>query len=290
MMTHETPRDAGSISYFSLIALFPFILVLIAVVDALLGSLAVRDLVLQRIAALFPGSRDFLASSLSEATDPSPALLLSCAFAVLWLSTWIFTSLENALNRAWKVPTRRSFWESRLRSITLMVLGGMLLLTSAGMTATVSTWRWRATDRVPEFAKDQIINWLWSSVLLGCGLVIAIGVFFCVYKLMPDRKVLWQEAISGALVAAILWEIASLVFVRVLPVFDSGKVYGRTGVFVALLVWVYTSSLILLFGANFSAELHHPSQEAAQPNGAAGPGADSGKQRGTKIRSFPLHR
>jgi membrane protein len=290
MMTPETPRDAGSISYFSLIALFPAMLVLIAIVDAFLGWVDLHDLVVTTIAALFPGSRRFLESDLREVTNPSPALLLSCAFAVLWLSTWIFSSLENALNRAWRVRTRRSFWESRLRSITLMLLGGMLLLTSAGITWVVSALRWRATDKEPAFAQDQLIAGLWSGILLASGLAIAVVVFFCVYKLMPDRKVLWQEAISGAVVAAVMWEIASGIFVRVLPVFDSAKVYGKAGTFIALLVWVYTTSLIVLFGANFSAQLHRPSEEELRARAAAEAPAEQGKPREARIRPFPFHR
>ena len=290
MITHETPRDAGSISYFSLIALFPAMLIMIAIVDAFLGWLDLHDLVVRHIAALFPGSRAFLLSNLSQLTDPSPALLLSCVVGVLWLSTWIFSSIEIALNRAWQVPKQRSFWESRVRSIALMVLGGLLLLVSSGLAGVVSAFRSRATDRVPAFAQDQIINWMWSSILLGSGFIIAIVVFFCVYKLMPDRPVRWQEAISGAVAAAILWETASYVFVALLPAFDSQKVYGRAGVFITLLIWVYTSSLIMLFGANFSAQLHQGVDEES----AAGAGLDTRRERtkagGTRIRRFPLNR
>jgi YihY family inner membrane protein len=290
MMTWETPRDAGSISYFSLVALFPAILIMIAVADTFLGWLDLHDLVVKTIAALFPGSRRFLEANLREITDPPPPLLLSCAFAVLWLSTWIFSSMENALNRAWNVHTRRTFWESRLRSITLMLLGGMLLLTSAGITWIVSVLRLEATDRVPAFAQDQIIGWLWSGILLTSGFLIAIVVFFCVYKLMPDRKVLWQQAISGAIIAAVLWEIASSIFVRLLPVFDSSKVYGRTGAFIALLVWVYTTSLIMLFGANFSAQLHQPSEAELRSKSGPDSGTEHGKPRDVRVRSFRINR
>lgn len=290
MMTQETPRDAGSISYFSLIALFPAMLIMIAIVDAFLGWLDLHDLVVRHIAALFPGSRAFLLSNLSQLTDPSPALLLSCVAVVLWLSTWIFSSIESALNRAWQVQKQRGFWESRARSIALMVLGGLLLLLSSGLAGVVSAFRSRATDRVPAFAQDQIINWLWSSVLLGSGFIIAIVVFFCVYKLIPDRPVRWQQAISGAVAAAVLWETASYVFVKLLPAFDSQKVYGRAGVFITLLVWVYTSSLIMLFGANFSAQLHQglDTEAAARADLEARGGRT--KLETPRIHRFPLNR
>jgi len=74
--------------------------------------------------------------------------------------------------------------------------------------------------------------------------------------LVPDRKVMWSEAFSGALVSTLLWEIGSFVFVRLVPFFDYQRMYGRMGAVIALLAWVYTSNLIMLFGANFSAQLH----------------------------------
>ena len=77
MLKHEIPRDAAGISYFCLVALVPAILVLIALADAFLGWMNLHGTVVQRIVALFPGSRQFLRSNLSEITKPSPAVVLS---------------------------------------------------------------------------------------------------------------------------------------------------------------------------------------------------------------------
>jgi len=160
MLVPETPTDAGAISYFTLFALFPAMLVLVAIVDSLLGWLDLHDRVLQSVLALFPGSKSFLEGSFQQNIAPSPALLFGCFMVVMWSSTWIFTAVENALNRAWGVSRRRSFWESRVRSIALLVLGGILLLNAAGITGVVSTLRSRSTDRIPAFAQDPIINGL----------------------------------------------------------------------------------------------------------------------------------
>jgi YihY family inner membrane protein len=257
MWNHEVPRDAAAISYFSLFILFPAVLVLFVIADAFLGMWQMHGLVVQKIVALFPGSKAFLEKNLSEIRFPSPVLFLSSFIVVIWGSTWIFTVVEKALNRAWGVPRRRTFWESRIRSIGLLVLGGTLLLISAGITIV-----WSALSSTePAFEHDQVINSLGQSVLLGTGLLIAVTVFFFIYKLMPDRKVLWFEAFSGAIVATTLWEADWCIFVRLVPVFDSQKVYGTMGAVIALLTWVYTSSLIMLFGANFSARLHKTGQE-----------------------------
>jgi membrane protein len=256
-LNHETPRDAAAISYFGLITMFPAILVLIAVVDAFLAP-ELHNRVVRLIGALFPGSRGWLRSNLAEMTTPSPALVLSCVLVMIWASTWVFTFIENALNRAWNVPRRRTFWESRVRSIALLATGGILMIVSAVITAVVSSARLRATGLQQEFANDQLLDWLQSSILYGAGFLLAILVFTATLKLMPDKKVSWLEAVSGATVSSVCWEVASSVFVRLVPHFDYQRIYGQTGAIITLLVWVYTSSLIMLFGAHFAAQLHRP--------------------------------
>jgi membrane protein len=235
MWTHEVPRDAGAISYFSLFVLFPAILVLFAIVHSFLGWWQLRQPVARRIVELFPGSKPFLENNILEMASPSPALLLGCFVVVIWGSSWVFTFLENALNRAWEVPKRRTFWESRIRSISLLVLGGAMLLASAIITLVVDAEKALTDRRVPAFAQDQLINAMWRWIILTAGFLIAIAVFFFIYKLMPDRKVHWHEALSGAIVATTLWEADWKLFSKLVPVFDSLRVYGITGVIIALL-------------------------------------------------------
>jgi membrane protein len=284
MWSYEVPRDAASISYFSLFIMFPAILVLFAILDAFLGMWKLHEEVIQKIVALFPGSKMFLEKNLSEITQPSPALLLLSCIVVLWGSTWVFTFLENALNRAWGVPRRRTFWESRVRSTALLVLGGTLLLVSAAITLV-----WGAlSSEEPAFKQDQIINSIGHSFLLGTGILIAVTVFCFTYKLMPDRKVPWCEALSGAVVATILWETDWWIFVNLVPVFDSQKVYGTMGAIIALLTWVYTSSLITLFAANFSAKLHKAEQLPEAPAREVIPAERV--SRDENVRIFPRQR
>ncbi len=256
MLSHENPRDAAGISYFGLVTLFPAILVVIAVVDAFLGWLDLHKTVVQRIVALFPGSRQFIRSNLNELTTPSTAVVISCVVVVLWSSSLIFTFIESSINRAWGVPNQRTFWESRIRSIAFTVVLGASLLTSAGITAFVSALRARAVQITDSARASYLIGWFWYCLLLGAGFLIAVLVFALLFKWTPHCKVFWKEAFAGALVSTIVWDIGSFIFVRFVPFFDYERIYGRTGAIMALLAWVYTSSLIMLFGANFSAQLH----------------------------------
>jgi membrane protein len=285
MWTHEVPRDAGAISYFSLFVLFPAILVLFHIVVVILKMWQLRNPVIKVIVELFPGSKGFLESNLMELADPSPLLFLAAFIVVIWGSTWIFTFLENALNRAWEVPRRRTFWESRIRNIALLLVGGTLLLASAGITLVVDAQKALAYRRVPAFAKDQLINAMWGWIILAAGFVIAITVFFCIYKLMPDCKVRSCEALYGAIVATILWEADWKIFAQLVPVFDSQKVYGTTGFIIALLTWVYGSSLITLYGANFSARLYRAERHIEGARQEILPAPDEVWEK--NVRKFP---
>ncbi len=279
MLNTAGPRDAAAISYFSLFALFPAMLVLIALVRLFLGWVDLQDMVEQRLIALFPGSRALLAQNLAEITDLSPAVVSSCILVVVWSSTWLFTFIENALNRAWGVERRRTFWESRIRSTGLLLIAGVFLLTSTGVTIVVGTARSHSSIHISR----EVIDWFWSSILLATGFVVAVLVFTFIFKLIPDRSVLWLEAFSGGLVSAALWDAGSYVFAKLVPYFDYQRMYGRTGAIIALLAWVYTSSLIMLFGANFSAQLHRPLPDEAEEH----PGARvDGEGSGQGMRQF----
>jgi len=112
--------------------------------------------------------------------------------------------------------------------------------------------------------------------------LIAVLVFTLVFKWMPHRKVFWQEAFAGALVTTVMWEIGSYIFLRLVPFFDYQRIYGKMGAVIALLAWVYTSNLIMLFGANFSAQLHEIMSAESMP------GLDL--YIGEKLRRFPTNR
>jgi membrane protein len=286
MIRHETPRDAAAISYFSLFALFPSTLLLVALADSLFGWMNLHKRVLQGIISLFPGSGQFLAANMGEITTPSPAIVLSCCIVVIWCSTWIFTFIENAMNRIWGFAKDRTFWESRLRSTALLLLGGGCLLTSAGITAIVSTTRSQAHAHMHSLSRYPVFTWMWSAALLGMGFCIATLVFFLFYKVMPDGKVLWWEALSGGLVAAAEWDAGSYIFAKVVPYFDYQRVYGKAGAIIALMAWVYTSTFILLYGAAFSAKLGRPHQ--AEKHDSQPFGTHEGMQN--RVRSFPSSR
>ena len=267
-MRNETPRDAAGISYFVIMALFPAILVVIAIADSFLGWMNLNTTVIEVIISLFPGSNQFIRSNLAEITTPSTLGIASCVILVLWATSWIFSFVESSINRAWDIPNQRTFWESRLRTIALLTMGSVSLLGLALLNTFVRIARARAAtniylENLPGMA--YLMGWFWYSVLIVTGVIVMIFVLALIYKWTPHCKVFWKEAVSGATVSAVMLEFAGYIFMRLVPIFDYQQVYGRMGTVVALLAWVYTSNMIVLFGANFCAEMHWVHSETTGP-------------------------
>ena len=259
MIRNETPRDAAGISYFVIMALFPAILVILAIADSFLVWMNLNTTVIETIVGMFPGSEQFIRSNLAEITTPSTTGIFSCVFLALWAASWVFSFVESSINRAWDIPNKRTFWESRIRTVALLTIGSISLFGMAVITTIVRIVRARAAvyaylAKLP--AVTYLLGWFWYYVLIATGALVTIFVFAMIYKWTPHCKVLWKDAFSGAVVAAVMLEFAGYIFMRLVPVFDYQQVYGRMGTAVTLLAWVYTSNMIALFGANFCAQMH----------------------------------
>jgi membrane protein len=91
------------------------------------------------------------------------------------------------------------------------------------------------------------------------------------YKILPNTSIPFREALAGAILAGILWEGAKFGFALLLPHFHYELLYGSIAALVALLTWVYLSSVIMLFGAQFTALLHRDHLFNAPPRSGALP-------------------
>src|SRR5262249_8120773 len=101
----------------------------------------------------------------------------------------------------------------------------------------------------------------WQFVFALLSFLMTLVLFVLVYRFMPRAAVTVRDALPGALMAGILWEIAKYLFAWSLSYFHYDQIYGSVGAVVAVLTWSYVSSLILLFGAQLTAVFHreHPS-------------------------------
>ena len=256
-MDNDLTTSAAAISYFAILVLFPTLLLLLAIGNQIMGSEAVEKYVVGQVLAFLPGAQGFVRKNLDSIAAISGQLTVSCLLIVLWAASWLFTVIEKALNRIYGTYPR-SFLHGRLVNLALMTLIFALLGASSVITAVVSGVRATA-QRIPLNLGPTAIElsgYVWHTVFIIVSALITITLFTLLYKILPNTDVPLMEALPGAALAGVLWEGAKFGFAALLPYFHYDLVYGSIGAGVALLSWVYLSSVIMLFGAQFTALLH----------------------------------
>ena len=255
--------SAAAMSYFGLLTLFPTLLVLLA----LSNYVAAGNEMLARAVDAYPGSKDFLRETVRSLSNVGAGVIISCVVVVLWAGSWVFAVIERAMNRIWGTKPR-TFLHGR--GVTLGMIGGVgLLLSASVLTTSLLVALRQLAARLPLRVLQRVAiltvvgNAFWQTVFALTSILVTITLFIIVYRFMPNGRVVLRDTIPGAVLAGLMWEAAKYIFAWSLHYFHYDQIYGSVGAVVAVLTWGYVSSLILLFGAQLSAEFHreHPTAE-----------------------------
>jgi membrane protein len=256
-MDNDLTTSAAAVSYFSMLALFPTLLLLVTLGNNIFGPESVEKYVIGQVLQFLPGTHTFVRRNLDSIYNLGSGLILSCLVVMLWAASWMFTVIEKALNRIYGTSPR-AFLHGRLVNIALMSLVFLLLALLSLLTAIVSAIR-AATETIPlRFGEafTSLSGYAWQTVFIATSAVATIVLFTILYKWLPNTKIALREALTGAILAGLLWEGAKFGFAYLIPYFHYDLLYGSIGAGVAVLSWVYFSSVIMLFGAQFTALLH----------------------------------
>ena len=247
-------------SYFGLMALFPALLLLLAISNQITAATEL----LTRAVEVYPGSRNFLRETVRSLSSVGPGVIITCVVVVLWAGSWVFAVIERALNRIWGA-TSRTFWHGRALTVGMIGIVGLLLSLSVLITSIVVGLREMAERLSPrQLARYPILlsmgSVFWQGVFTIISFLVTALLFVVVYRFMPKAEVSLRDTLPGAIVGGLLWEIAKYVFAWSVNYFHYDQIYGSVGAVVAVLTWSYVSSLILLFGAQLTAVFHreHP--------------------------------
>jgi len=252
--------SAAAMSYFGLLALFPALLLMLAISN----QIAAGSQLLSHAIEVYPGSVRFLRETIGS-SPPTPGVVITCVILVLWAGSWVFAVIERALNRIWGA-TSRTFWHGRALTIGMIGLVGLLLSSSVLVTSILVGLREMAGRLSPRQLERyplmlSVGSAFWQVVFALVSFLLTVALFVVVYRFMPRAAVTVRDALPGALLAGVLWEIAKYGFAWSLNYFHYDQIYGSVAAVVAVLTWSYVSSLILLFGAQLTAGFHreHPS-------------------------------
>jgi YihY family inner membrane protein len=246
---------SASIAYYSLLALFPLLLLLLSVSGIFIRRFELSGPLALVLAHYLPVRTDFIMRELVGISQAYGSVSLLSFLLLLWSSSGVFLPLERALNRAWEVEERRSWWRRRLVALEMAGIFGVLALFSTLLVETrkyTHAWlgSWVASSPHP------FLEFSYRALFVAATFGITLCMFLVLFERLPNRPMSFRQAFPGALLTALLWEAARALFTHLLPFLNYRQIYGSIGVVVALLTWIYISSVVMLFGAQVSRSLY----------------------------------
>jgi membrane protein len=258
---------AAAIAYYALLSLFPFLLLVVSLFGSLAADDADRAEVLSFIFRYFPTRFDFLVQQLDAFRQHPVGLSVTGGLGLVWGSLGVFGALTSAVNEAWGVSKPRGFWKHRLAGFLMFaaatgtMLVGLLLVSashvvsSSPIAITLDSVWWIA-----------VIRSLALQYLATILLIVAVGL---VYYFVPAERARFRDVWVGAVFTGILWRGGFEFFSWITSRNAQIKVVnGSIAVVVLFLMWVYVSSVILMYGVEFTAAHYrarrHPSPTPAR--------------------------
>ncbi len=249
-MADDVTHMAAGVAYYAILSLFPLTIGLMALLSPVLHDENVKGQILDFFQTYLPGSTGALDANIQSVGEYRGQLGMISLAGLFWTASALFGAVSKAVNRAWDVHQDRPFYVAKLRHIAMALSVGVLFLMSVFATS--------ALQFIDTFGPERL-RFLEHGVVQALARILpfffSFGIFIVIYKFVPNTPTYWGYVWPGALFAAFCFELGKTLFLFYLDEFANfERIYGSLGPLVALLVWAYISSFILLIGAELASE------------------------------------
>ena len=254
---------AAQLAYYLLLALVPALVFMVALTSFFPPRLL--DQILNVLQSVAPAEIDrMLRDQIASIAAGEDAGLLTLGFAMaLWSSSAAIVAATDALNRAYDIEEGRPWWKVRLQAIALTIGLALFIVVAFGLVLMGPTL---ASRLAIGGGFGPAFEWGWKILqwpLVFALVATALGILF---YFGPDADQDWEWITPGAVLGALLWLAASLLFKLYVANFASyNETYGSLGGVIVLMLWFYLSSLAILAGAEMNAEIEHASPHGKSP-------------------------
>lgn len=259
---------AAQTAYYFFFSLFPLMLFLTPLLSLVDDKQQFMDFIMGQFGrALPPDSfqlfRDIVSSVVYA--DGAPGLMSVGAVLALWTGSNIFNSLIGALNTAYDVHDNRPWWKTRLIAIGMVILSGVVVIIAS---VTLVAGQQIVDTLAPLVGLDASAAAALLLVQYTAALLLLLGVAYLTYTILPCVSQRRLHALTGAIVATVLWVAVTMGFrFYVVNFADYNKTYGTIGGVIVLLTWMYLSMVVLLIGGELNSELHKGTGSVAARGG-----------------------
>jgi len=254
-MDDKVLKLSGSLAYLTVFSIGPMIMVIIFLADIFWGRQAIEGSVYGQISGIVGADTAVQVQDMIKNASLSNKSTLAAIIGFVTLlvgATAVFAEIQDSINTIWGLKPKPKkglikMLMNRLLSFSVVASLGFLLLVSLIINGLMEALRARLEQMFPDVA---------VILIYILNLVITFGVisflFAIIFKVLPDAKIRWKDIMTGAMVTAGLFMIGKFAITFYIGSSDVGSTYGAAGSLVVLLLWVYYSSVILYFGAEFT--------------------------------------
>jgi len=251
-MEHKSPKAGASLAYYSIFSIGPLIVVAISVATLLFQREGVQGQVIDSIRGVIGDKgAESVATMLTSSGKPSEGWFATIIGTVtlLFAAIGVVVQLKEALNTVWEAkPVKRSGIWGFVRDYVLSFAGvlalGFLLLVSMLLTAALAA--------IGKFMGGVLPEPLMQGLSFLVSFAVIAVMFALLFKWMPDADVRWRDVVLGAIATAALFEIGKFAIGFYVGKQGLESTYGASASIVVVLIWIYYSAQIVLFGAEFT--------------------------------------
>ena len=245
----------AALAFYTMFSIAPLLLIVISIAGLVFGDQAARGEIFGQLQEMLGSTGALAVQGLLESVRKSTQSVTASAFGIGLLligATSVFGELQDALDRIWRAPVRvpsSGLWRlARARLLSFgMILGiGVLLMGSLVASAALAALRKGWGPLRSEWVTIA------SGVELAASFALVTVVFAMIYKIMPRVRIAWKDVWIGALVTSLMFTIGKVLIGLYIGRSGIASGFGAAASLVVVLVWVYYSAQVFLFGAEFT--------------------------------------
>ena len=251
----KVTKLSASLAYYTVFSLGPMLIVIISLCGIFLGKEAIQGTIQTQIQGLIGSDAAKQIQEMIKNASISGKGTTATIIGIVTLligATSVFGEIQDSINSIWGLKPRPKVGIMKLIQTRLLSFGmigslGFLLLVSLAVTAVVEGLGERLKTIFPGIG---VIVFYIINLILTLGITTVL--FGLIFKVLPDAKIKWKDIWPGAIATSLLFMIGKFIISFYISKSDVGSTYGAAGSLVVLLVWIYYSSIILYFGAEFT--------------------------------------
>jgi membrane protein len=250
---HKAPKMGAALAYYTALSLAPLVVLVVGMVSLFVEQNSARaEIVAQFSAMLSKEGGATVDAILAHSAKQNASVWATIAGTAVLLigASGVFGELQDSLNTIWEVPPRERVWlgliRERLLSFAMVFVLGFLVLVSLLLSAAIAAIGVYLKNWAPGF------DVFWESVNSVISFGVVTVLFASLFRFLPDIKIAWGDVWLGALLAAALFILGKFLLGFYIGRSAFASTYGAAGSLIIVLFWVYYSSQIFFFGAEFT--------------------------------------